>query len=622
MRGYRVELGEIESVLRRHPDVSAGLVVLREDRPGDRRLVAYVVGGAEPAELREHLRGSLPEYMVPAAFVRLESLPHTSTGKFDPRMLPAPVYESAAERYAAPRTPVEAALAEVWAQVLGVERVGMEDSFYELGGDSILAIQAASRSRRAGVHVTPRQMLEHHTIAALAAAAELDPSPGTWDEEVPDGAVPLTPIQAAFFSRSHPRPAHHNLAVLMGVDAAVTDAALDAAFQAVTRQHDALRLRFRRTAEGWEQWHAAEAGIALERVDLSALEPGQRDRAQAEAADGRNTSLRLEQGPVGRAVLFDRGEEGRILFVALHHLVVDGVSWRIILEDLDRACAQALAGEPVQLGPRGTSFQGWARALEAYAASEAMRAQAAYWLAQGADGTPPLPVDGDSEQSLAQARTVSVQLSAGETRALLQDVPGRYGTQINDVLLYALAQAMERWTGSPRNRVALEGHGREEGLAPGLDLTRTLGWFTSIYPVVLDTSGASGAEERLRRVKEQLLAVPAHGVGYGVLRYLSPDAEVRRALEAQPEPGIIFNYLGQFDQGTAPELRVRFAAGPRGTDVALQNLRPYPIAVAGSVVGGRLSLHWSYAEGTHRRETVEQVAGWYLDTLQTLIAGG
>jgi amino acid adenylation domain-containing protein/non-ribosomal peptide synthase protein (TIGR01720 family) len=621
VRGYRVELGEIEAVLRRHPDVSACLVVLREDRPGDRRLVAYVVGGADPAELREHLRGSLPEYMVPAAFVRLESLPNTSTGKFDPRTLPAPVYESAAERYVAPRTPVEAALAEAWEQVLGVERVGVEDSFYELGGDSILAIQAASRSRRAGVRVTPRQMLEHHTITALAAVAELDPSSGT-EDEVPDGAVPLTPIQAAFFSRDHPRPAHHNLAVLMRVDAAVADAALEAAFHAVIGHHDALRLRFRRTAEGWEQWHAAEPGIALERVDLSALAPDQRDRAQAEAADGRNASLRLEQGPLGRAVLFDRGEEGRILFMALHHLVVDGVSWRIILEDLDRACAQALAGTPVQLGPRSTSFQGWARALEAYAASDAMRAQAAYWLAQGADGTPPLPVDGSGEQSLAQARTVSVQLSAEETRALLQDVPGRYGTQINDVLLYALARAMERWTGSPRNRVALEGHGREEDVAPGLDLTRSLGWFTSIYPVVLDTTGATGVEARLSRVKEQLLAVPAHGVGYGVLRYLSPDAEVRRALEAQPEPGIIFNYLGQFDQGTAPELRVRFAAGPRGTDVALQNLRPYPIAVAGSVVGGQLSLHWSYAEGTHRRETVEQVAGWHLDALQTLIAGG
>jgi amino acid adenylation domain-containing protein/non-ribosomal peptide synthase protein (TIGR01720 family) len=623
VRGYRVEPGEIQAVLRRHPDVSACLVVLREDRPGDRRLVAYVVGGAQAEALREHLRASLPEYMVPAAFVRLESLPNTSTGKVDPRTLPAPDYGSAAERYVAPRTPVEGALAEVWAQVLGVERVGVQDSFYALGGDSILAIQAASRARWAGVHVTPRQMLEHHTVAALAAVAEVEPSPGAGaaDEEVPAGAVPLTPIQAAFFSREHPVPAHHNLTVLMEVDAAVPHEALDAAFDAVVRHHDALRLRYRRTAAGWEQKYAAEAGIALERVDLSRLAPGERDRAQGDEAGRRQAALDLEHGPLGSAVLFDRGEEGRILFFTLHHLVVDGVSWRILREDLDRACAQALAGERVDLGPRSTSFQRWARALEAYAGSGALRAQADYWLAQGPQGTPPLPADGDGEQTLGRMRMVTVQLSGEETRALLHDVPARYGTQINDVLLCALAQAMEGWTGSPRNRVALEGHGRAEEVAPGLELTRSLGWFTAIYPVVLDITGASGAEERLRRVREQLLAVPVHGVGYGVLRWLSPDAEVRRALAAQPEPGIIFNYLGQFDQGLAPGMRVRFGSGPRGIGVAPENLRPHAVSVAGSIVGGQLSLHWTYGKGTHRRETVERLAGGYLDALRALISG-
>jgi amino acid adenylation domain-containing protein/non-ribosomal peptide synthase protein (TIGR01720 family) len=622
VRGYRVELGEIEATLRRHEQVSGCLVVLREDRPGDRRLVAYVVGEADAGSLREHLRRSVPEYMVPGAFVRLESLPHTSTGKFDPRTLPAPGHGASPERYVAPRTPVEEVLAGIWAEVLGQERVGVEESFFELGGDSILAIQVASRARWAGVEVTPRQMLEHHTIAGLAGVAGRREGAVTHAAEQgrAEGAVPLTPIQAAFFERGHPVPWHHNLSALFEVDAAVPGAALEAAVHAVLGHHDALRLRFRRTEAGWEQWYGEEAGIELERIDLSSVPPEERERSQAAITARLQASLDLEHGPVGRAVLFDRGEEGRVLFLVLHHLVVDGVSWRLIREDLDRACEQAGAGRPVDLGARGTSFGDWAASLVAYAAGDDARAQAAYWLAQGPEGIPPIPVDGEGEQTIESARVVTVQLGEEETRALLQEVPAVYRTRINDVLLCALADTVGEWTGSSRIRIALEAHGRVEEVGPGLDLTRSLGWFTTIYPIVLDTAGAVGVGERLGRVKEQLLAVPAQGVGYGALRYLSPDVEVRRALAAQPEPAVIFNYLGQFDQGLAPGLRVRFTGGPRGEDVAEKNHRPHPLSVAGSIVGGRLVLHWRYDGGMHRRETVERLAGRYLEELRGLTA--
>ncbi|HEV2147714.1 MAG TPA: non-ribosomal peptide synthase/polyketide synthase [Longimicrobiaceae bacterium] len=621
VRGYRVELGEIEATLRRHEQVSGCLVVLREDRPGDRRLVAYVVGEADAGSLREHLRRSVPEYMVPGAFVRLDSLPHTSTGKFDPRTLPAPEYRAVA-RYVAPRTPVEETLAEIWAEVLGLERVGVEESFFELGGDSILAIQVVSRARWAGVEITPRQMLEHHTITRLAAVA------GRRDEAEaraaegghPKGAVTLTPIQAAFFKRGHAVPWHHNLSVLLGVDPAVPDAVLEAAVYAVLGHHDALRLRFRQTDSGWEQWYGEEVGIELERIDLSSVSREERQRVQGEITGRRQASLDLEHGPLGRAVLFDHGEEGRVLFLVLHHLVVDGVSWRLIREDLDRACAQAEAGKTIDLGPRSASFQKWAASLVAYAAGDAARGQAGYWLAQGPEGIPPLPVDGEGEQTIESAREVAVQLGAEETRALLQEVPAVYRTQINDVLLCALVDAVGEWTGSSRTRLALEGHGRAEEVGPGLDLTRSVGWFTSIYPVVLDTAGAVGIGERLSRVKEQLLAVPAQGVGYGVLRYLSPDVEVRRALAAQPEPRIVFNYLGQFDQGLAPGLRVRFTDGPRGLDVADKNHRPHPLSVGASIVDGRLHVHWRYDRGIYRQETVERLAGRYLEALRCLIA--
>jgi amino acid adenylation domain-containing protein/non-ribosomal peptide synthase protein (TIGR01720 family) len=621
IRGYRVELGEIEAVLRRAEGVTGALVVLREDRPGDRRLVAYVVGDAEDVALREHLRARLPEYMVPSAFVRLETLPRTATGKIDPKTLPAPDYGADADRYVAPRTPLEETLADTWTRVLGVERVGVEDGFFQLGGDSILAIQAVALARRAGVQVTPGQLLQHQTVAALAAVARTAGEDGveTAEQGRVEGPVPLTPIQAAFFAREHRAAHHHNLAVRLELDPSLDDGVVEAALHAVLEHHDAVRLRYRRTDAGWEQWHADGTGMALERVDLSHLPADEQWPAQERIADERHASLDLQHGPVGRAVLFGLGGGSRVLLFLLHHLVVDGVSFRILREDLERACAQLLAGEPVDLGPKSSSFRQWSQALEAYAAGGDVAAQADYWRTAGPEGVPPLPVDGAGEARVASTRVVTVELDGEQTRALLQDVPAAYGTQINEVLLTALAESVGAWTESPRVRVALESQGREEDVAPGLDLTRTVGWFTAIFPVVLDTAGAEGPGARLERVRETMRAVPGLGVGYGVLRYLAADTEAGRALGAQPEPEIVFNYLGQFDQGLAPDLRVRFAGGPRGRNVGGDNVRPFPLAVASSVIGGRLSVSWMYCEGLHHEATVQRLADAYLDALRVLI---
>jgi len=622
IRGYRVEPGEIEAVLRRHEAVSGCLVVVREDAPGDRRLVAYVVAdGAGPAALREHLRRRVPDSMVPSAFVMLASLPRTATGKVDPKTLPAPEYAADEARYRAPATPAEALLAEIWADVLRLDRVGTGDNFFELGGDSILSIQVVSRARRAGLELTPRQLFEHQTIAELAAAAG-----GAWPVErraEPGrvaGPVPLTPIQAWLLAQDHARPAHYNQSMLLAVDPAVPDAALEAALAAVVEHHDALRLRVRRTDAGWEQWHADEAGITLERADLSPLDPDGQDRALEAAGERVQASLDLEHGPLGRAVLFARGGRGRVLLLVLHHWAVDGVSWRILREDLERACGQIEAGQPLDLGAKGTPFQQWAEALRAYAGSEAARAEAGYWLAQGPDGVPPLPVDGTGERTVAGRRTVEVGLDEAETRALLQEVPAAYRTQVNDVLLCALAEAVGGWTGSARVRLALEGHGREEEVGGGVDLTRTVGWFTSVYPVVLETAGAAGPGERLKRVKEQLRAIPGRGIGHGALRWLAEDADLRARLAAQAEPEIVFNYLGQFDQGLSLARRFRFGGGRRGSEVAAENHRPYLLAVDGSVHDGSLRLRWTYGEGTHRRETVERLADAFLRALRGVIA--
>jgi amino acid adenylation domain-containing protein/non-ribosomal peptide synthase protein (TIGR01720 family) len=625
IRGFRIELGEVEAALRAHPGVADCAAVVREDEPGDRRLVAYVVGEADADALRAQLGETLPDYMVPGAFVRLDALPLTPNGKLDRGALPAPGYQ--AQGYVAPRTPAEALLAEIWADVLRLDQVGVEDTFVELGGDSILSLMVVSRARREGLEITPGQMFEHPTIAELAAAAAAGGSgegedAGTRAEQGRvEGRVPLTPIQAWFAEQEQPVPAHYNQAVLLEVDASVADGVLERALEAVLDHHDALRLRFRRTEDGWEQWHGDAAGIALERVDLSALPAGERDGAQRAAAEARQAGLDLEHGPLGRAVLFDRGEEGRVLLLVLHHFVVDGVSWRILREDLERACARLAAGEAVDLGPKSTSYRQWAESLRAHAESDAARAEADHWLAQGADGVALLPVEGAGERTMAASRTVQVSLDEEETRALLQDVAAVYRTQINDVLLCALAEAVSGWAGGTRVRLALEAHGREGEVGPGVDLTRSVGWFTSVYPVVLDVEGAAGPGERIRRVKEQLHAVPLRGIGYGVLRYLSPDPALREALRAQPEPEIGFNYLGQFDQGRAPDGLLRFAAGPQGRATADENRRRYLLEVGGGVTGGRLRMGWTYAEGVHREATVQRLADDYVAALRALIAG-
>jgi amino acid adenylation domain-containing protein/non-ribosomal peptide synthase protein (TIGR01720 family) len=624
VRGFRIEPGEVEAALAAHPAVREARVLVREDEPGDRRLVAYVVSGGASADaeaLREHLRRTLPEYMVPAAFVALESIPLTPNGKLDRAALPAPAYAAAEERFVAPATPAEAALAEIWCDVLGLDQVGTDESFFELGGDSILCIQVVARARRAGLEISPPQMFEHQTIAELAAVAgQAAAAPVARVDAGPvEGRVRLTPVQAWFFEQDNPTPAHYNQSALWAVDPAVDDGALAAALGAVLERHDALRLRFRRTDGGWEQWHAPAAGIALEHEDLSALAPAERDHAQQAAADRRQAGLDLEHGPLGAAVLFHRGEQGRVLLLAVHHLAVDGVSWRILRDDLERACAQAAAGEPVRLDARTSSFQEWADALGRFTAGIGAD-EAAHWLAQGPEGVAPLPPRADAGRTVAESATVTVRLDADETRALLQDVPAAYRTQINDVLLCALAESVSAWTGGTRVRLSLEGHGREQEVVAGVDLTRTVGWFTSVYPVVLDLAGADGPGERLKRVKEQLRAVPGRGIGYGALRYLSDDAELRVALAAHPEAEISFNYLGQLDGGPAAASLLRTAAGPRGRALAGDTLRRHPLEVNGGIQGGCLQLGWTYGEGAYPRAEVEALAAAYLRSLRALVA--
>jgi amino acid adenylation domain-containing protein/non-ribosomal peptide synthase protein (TIGR01720 family) len=619
VRGHRIEPGEVEHALLRHPGVHEAAVA-----PRGGRLVAWTVAapGAEPAsatELRAFLRERLPEHMVPAAFVAMDAFPTTTTGKVDRNALPDPTDEpSAAAGDGEPSTPVEAALARIWAQVLRRERVGVHDNFFELGGDSILSIQVILRAAKEGIRIVPRQIFAHGTIAELAAVAGT--APVVHAEQGPvTGEAPLAPVQAWFFAQDFADAHHWNQAFLFRAAERIDPAVLARAVDAVTAHHDALRARFRRGADGWTQHFAAPGGPSpVVSVDLAAVPDAELGEAVAAAAAREQASLDLENGPVVRVALLDCGPaRPQRLLVAVHHLVVDAVSWPPLLEDLETALAALAAGEEPRLPPKTTSYAHWTRRLSAYARTPEARAEVGWW----SDAVPalavPLPVDAGGDDVEGAAGAVAVELDEEETRALLEEVPPVYGTQVNDALLAALAIALAEWTGRAEALVELEGHGRED-LFEDVDHGRTVGWFTTMYPVLL--RAGEGAGDTLRGVKETLRAVPRRGIGYGLLRWAGDPAD-RATLAARARPEISFNYLGQMDGAASGPAQLLVPADESAGPVRSPRApRRHRISVEGLTAGGRLRMAFFHGTAVHRRETVERLAAAYAAALRSIIA--
>jgi amino acid adenylation domain-containing protein/non-ribosomal peptide synthase protein (TIGR01720 family) len=573
--------------------------------------------------LRELLKRSLPDYMVPAAFVVLDALPVTPNGKVDRRALPPPDLErrDPGQGFVAPRTPAEEALAAIWGEVLGLARVGVTDNFFELGGDSILSIQIVSRAGQAGVPLTPRQIFEHQTIAALAAVAGTGRAVAA-EQGAIAGEAPLTPIQRWFFALPQPAPHHWNQALLFELHEPFAPAVLARAVDLLLAHHDALRLRFRHEPDGVRQLHAAPGGAPpCGEIDLSALPEARRGAELTAAAAALQGSLDLRRGPLLRVSRFDLGPDRPPRLLAIvHHLAVDGVSWRILLEDLVAACRALARGEEPVLPAKTTSFQRWAGHLAARAGGEEAAGGLGYWLAEPRGRALRLPLDaparlpGDNREG--SARIVTVQLSPEETHALLREAAAR--ARINDLLLTALAWALRRRAGSGPLVIDLEGHGR--AAAEDVDLSRTVGWFTVAFPVLLELPEGAPAE-CLPVIEEQLRQVPGDGSGYGLLRYLDDPAAAAR-LAALPPAEVNFNYLGQLDQVLPEGSPLRPAAEAIGAARDPRGERRHLLEINAFVAGGRLRVDWSYGARLHRRETVEDLAAGFTTALAALIAPG
>ena len=577
--------------------------------------------GLSTTDLRLHLRGILPDYMLPSAFFSVAALPLTPNGKVDRRRLPALGDRLRMQgKSVAPRNRIEKLLVEIWEKILPVEHVGIHDNFFELGGDSILSIRMIAQAHQSGLHLTPRQLFQYQTVAELAMVASAVEAPPAEQGEV-SGPVPLTPIQHWFFEQDLPSPHHWNHAVLLETRPDLDPHRLGEAFDRLVAHHDGLRLRFHRGPDGWRQENAPLERAAFSWIELPPPSAAsERQRAFQEAVAVAQAGLDLSRGPVLRAVFFGQGEgaPGRLLVVS-HHLVIDGISWRLLLEDLQTAYGQLAAGAPVQLPPKTTSFQRWAERLVEEACSPETQAELPFWLAQGR-GAARLPLDYPAGANLeGGVRTVAVWLDAAETQALLQRVPEAYRTRVDDALLTALIQGFAAWTGDRSLLVDLEGHGREE-VGEYLNISRTTGWFATFAPVLLSLAGTGGPGEALKAIKEQLRAIPRRGIGYGLLRYLGPDREAARQLHLLPQPEVSFNYLGQLDQVLAQDGLLRPAGESAGTARDPRQLRRYLLDVSGDVSGGRLRLLWTYPGEILAETTVERLAQGCLIALRDIVA--
>ncbi|MCF5573322.1 non-ribosomal peptide synthetase [Pseudomonas syringae] len=617
VRGYRVEPAEVARGLLGLTSVAeASVLPLPVDGDESRlQLVAYCVAAAGASldieHLREQLAVRLPDYMLPAQILLLDKLPLTANGKLDKHALPKPGVVK--QRYTAPVGEIEEKLAAVWADVLKLEQVGSTDNFFELGGDSILSLQIIARAKRQGIKLSPKQLFEKQTIGQLASVAKLiEKKPAAAAEQI-NGSLPLLPIQARFFELDIPQHQHWNQALMLKPLQTLDANHLQAALAALIEQHDALRLGFTQQ-DG--QWRAAFG--ALSTRDLLWVHELDSIERLPELATEAQRSLDLKNGPLLRAVLVNLPQGEQRVLLVIHHLAVDGVSWRVLLEDLQQAYVALAAGQPLALAAKTTSLKHWAEQLQQYASGATLAAEREYWLHALQGDDQPLPRDKpEGTMRNRDAAHASSWLSKDLTHKLLKVAPAAYRTQVNDLLLTALAQVLCEWSQQSSVLIQLEGHGRED-LFEDTDLSRTVGWFSSLFPVRLTPQIAPGAS--LCGIKEQLRAVPNKGIGYGVLRYMGEPGFAQQ-LEALPQARVTFNYLGQFDGSFNQREGTLYVPSADSAGTALCEDGPLGnwLSLNGQVFDGELQLDWSFSREVYQASTIDTLARRYEQALTTLI---
>jgi amino acid adenylation domain-containing protein/non-ribosomal peptide synthase protein (TIGR01720 family) len=632
LRGHRVELGEVEAVMRTYPGVRDVAVRLDADDGAHPRVIAYVVpaGGQQLVvdELKRHARRWLPDVMVPTAWLALERLPLTVHGKVDRARL-ASVAVASAQLHSEPGsdpalTALEQELVTIWSQVLGAERVGIHDNFFDLHGDSILALRIVGRARARGIVIDLPAIFKHQTIAELSAVAR--PAVKRGDTNAPSEGVAvvgaLTPVQHWLVEQAPPDLDDFMHVAEIDVAPDLDVRQLETVLAALVAHHPALRLRLRQVGEDWRQEITdPEIGPLVVVEDMTDVpEDVSAARLDRKLAELRR-AVRVSLGQPIRALLCVRGSARHAsLFLAVHHAAVDVVSWGVLLDDMDEAFQQVATGRTIALAP-ATSFAWWARHQAALAMLPEVADEAQYWL--GLSGVDPvlLPLDGNRQgtNTVGSSQVVNVLSGADLTASVLSAAASDHRGRVQEILVAALACAVARLTGRRSLLLDVEGHGRECPL-DNLDLSRTVGWLTTIFPVhIVLPDGAAGCVDAVDAVKWQLRAVPHGGHGYGLLRYLSPDRELRARLATIPRPDLIFNYVGRIDGGAgygAWFREVKSLRLVRGGDAQ----RSHRVELDVSVVGDELLMQWTFNSALHSRATIERLARLCVEELATTAA--
>jgi non-ribosomal peptide synthase protein (TIGR01720 family) len=615
-----IDMSEVKNILK-----EVGYDENQKAHQIEKRLAAYFTTQKtlSISKIRKFLGEKLPSYMIPSYYVQLDEIPLTPNGKVDRNNLPVPedTRPELINDYIPPETEREQILAKIWAEAFGLQEVGIHDNFFDLGGDSIINIQVTTQATQKGLFFTPKMLFENPTIASLAAVVEVE-SAVEADQSLITGHLPLTPIQHWFFEGQPYNPHHYNQTMLVETEASMDKDTLEKALFELALHHDALRSRFTPSECGWKQEIVGVDGaeIPVTWRDLTGFSEHEQQEIIAEVTNSINANLNISDGPIVHAAYFESGDgkPGKLL-IAAHHLAIDSVSWRVFFEDLETGLRIA-SGDNVSLPAKTSSIKQWAEVLVQYARSEAIIQDIEYWKTTWhLSHILPIPVDYPNikQNYFGDTKIYSQSLDETATLQLLQESQHAYNTKPDELLLAGLANVLAQWTGGNTCRIDVESHGREE-IDPNMNLLRTIGWFTSLYPVTLRLPDQHDEAQMIMTVKEQIRQIPNRGFSSGLLRYLN-DEPLGETASMGSKSQILFNYLGQFDQMLPNQAKFRLT-GPIAISNAPENQRRYEIELIAYIQSGKLYMDWIYNQKIHHQASIEMIALQYLEALQAIIS--
>lgn len=602
VRGYRIELGEIEAVLRECATVKEAVVITNEQQ-----IIAYItkkpdVNEQEIPSIKAHLEDRLPIFMVPQHVVELSSFPLTLNGKIDRKSLPKPALNDNEKQVKQPTNETEAKLLSIWKKVLKKDAIGMNDRFFELGGDSILSLQVIAEARKVGLQISPKHFFTHATIGKMASVAGSE-SKVHIDQGLVTGEIVLTPAQRWFFYQNIPNYNNWNQSMILTLEKKVKASRLERVLKKLVEHHDALRLRFRKEEDNWKGENAEVDNHTFFRevtADELSIETLHQEAEQR---------LNIVNGPLLSATYVSHGEQNPAkLILVVHHLAMDGVSWRILLDDMNNLYNQLENETPLILNSKTTSYADWSKYLRQQSTDQIfIHQEKQKWLEIIQSSVDSFPIDyKDGVNTDTHVEEYIQKFTKEETKLLLDQAAD---IRLNELLLTALWKAYQKWSGNSTLRLDVEGHGRDHQ-RDDIDVSRTIGWFTSIYPVIFKDDVT---KESVDIVQEQLRSIPNGGIGFGILRYLNENAEIMRA-ESSP---ICFNYLGQFDQMIKNEgeiVKQLLFYGPRKYQ---EVSRPYLIEINCYIQNGRLIISWAYSKALYQSNTISALAAAFSDACRS-----